>query len=87
MGTIAARDALRILELTEQVAAALILACSQGVQIRKQLNAGYYNKMTAEIRAFHEIVAFKYLDEDRPLDEELRTVVEDIRDKRWELYR
>ena len=27
MGTIAARDCLRVLELTEQVAAALILAC------------------------------------------------------------
>ena len=34
MGTIAARDCLRILELTEQVAAACLLACVQAVELR-----------------------------------------------------
>lgn len=34
MGTIAARDCLRVLELTEQVAAAGLLAASQGVVLR-----------------------------------------------------
>jgi histidine ammonia-lyase len=34
MGTIAARDCLRILELTEQVTAAALLAASQGVVLR-----------------------------------------------------
>jgi histidine ammonia-lyase len=58
MGTIAARDGLRILELTEQVAAALILACSQGVQLREALSTGHYKKLPAEIRAFHESVSF-----------------------------
>jgi histidine ammonia-lyase len=86
MGTIAARDGLRILELTEQVAAALILACSQGLQLREKLNTGHFKKLPASIRAFHESVSFKHLDEDRPLDEELRTVVDDIHNKRWELY-
>ncbi|MFH7572360.1 aromatic amino acid lyase, partial [Pseudomonas syringae group genomosp. 7] len=31
MGTIAARDAIRVLELTEQVAAATLIAANQGV--------------------------------------------------------
>jgi hypothetical protein len=34
MGTIAARDAIRVLELTEQVAAATLLAANQGVAAR-----------------------------------------------------
>ncbi len=34
MGTIAARDALRVLTLTEQVAAACLLAAVQGVELR-----------------------------------------------------
>jgi len=37
MGTIAARDCLRILELTEQVVAAMLLAASQGVSLRSRL--------------------------------------------------
>ena len=36
MGTIAARDCLRVIELTEQVAAALVLATWQGVELRGQ---------------------------------------------------
>ena len=37
MGTIAARDCIRILELTEQVAAAVLLAVVQGVELRGNL--------------------------------------------------
>jgi len=37
MGTIAARDCLRVLELGEQVTAALLLAASQGVVLRRDL--------------------------------------------------
>ena len=38
MGTIAARDCLRVLELTEQVAAALLITVRQGVWLRCRLN-------------------------------------------------
>ena len=34
MGTIAARDCIRIIELTEQVAAAMLIAVIQGVELR-----------------------------------------------------
>ena len=36
MGTIAARDALRVIELTEQVAAAHLLACAQAIRLRER---------------------------------------------------
>src|SRR5690606_30847062 len=36
MGTIAARDCLRVLELTEQVAAAALLAVTQGLELRER---------------------------------------------------
>src|SRR5437660_6961203 len=38
MGTIAARDSLRVIELTEQVAAALLIAVRQGAWLRSKLN-------------------------------------------------
>ena len=38
MGTIAARDCLRVLELTEQVTAALLIATRQGVWLRRKLH-------------------------------------------------
>lgn len=37
MGTIAARDCLRVLELVEQVAAGSLLAAAQGIRLRLQL--------------------------------------------------
>ena len=39
MGTIAARDCIRILELTEQVAAATLFAVVQGVELRSNVDA------------------------------------------------
>jgi histidine ammonia-lyase len=86
MGTIASRDCLRILELTEQVAAALILACSQAIYLRETANKGYTKRQSTAIRGFLESLAFKYLDEDRPLEEDLRNVVDSIQEKRWELF-
>jgi len=41
MGTIAARDCLKILDLTEQVAAALLIAVRQGLKIRKELEPNF----------------------------------------------
>lgn len=90
MGTIAARDCLRVLDLTEQVAAALTMAAVQAVELRRQIaDAG---KTTAEItpaitefmRRVRERSAF--LEEDRPLETELRTIAGLIRASQWELY-
>lgn len=66
MGTIAARDARRTLELTEQVTAALCLACVQAVNLREA-------ELSAELLAFKQWVEqdFQALVEDRPLQPEL----------------
>ncbi|WP_410498068.1 HAL/PAL/TAL family ammonia-lyase [Chitinibacter sp. S2-10] len=80
MGTIAARDALRVLQLTEQVVAAHALAAVQGVELRVQqgeLKTGQLSRgvvaLMAEIREFSA-----HLLEDRALDSELRIAISKI---------
>jgi histidine ammonia-lyase len=88
MGTIAARDCLRVLELTEQVAAAGLLACWQGVPLR--LRAGELDgaQLSAPLRNMLDAVAadFELLVEDRALESDLRATIEAIRQRRWQLY-
>ena len=88
MGTIAARDCLRVLELTEQVAAALTLATVQGVTLRQRLPDTEPPSLTPQIEAFMKRVGehSPFLDEDRPLETELRAVTALIREGRWKLY-
>ena len=85
MGTIAARDCLRVLELTEQVASALVMAACQGVELRLRQEPA---PLTPAIAAFKQSVAgqISFLDEDRPLENELRHLTALIRDQAWELY-
>ena len=86
MGTIAARDALRSLELTEQVAAATLLAAQQGVWLRgKEAGA---RPLPAPLGGMHEQLAkdFPPLIEDRALEGELRLCLERIRARHWGLY-
>ncbi|PKM35059.1 MAG: histidine ammonia-lyase [Gammaproteobacteria bacterium HGW-Gammaproteobacteria-10] len=83
MGTIAARDCVRIIELTEQVAAALLIAVVQGVELRggqSDFSAGLKNTMR-QVRA-----KIGFLDADRALERELRLCLQLIRDRHWVLY-
>ena len=85
MGTIAARDCLRVLTLTEQVAAALIMATQQAVTLRQQQSRREIST------AIHQFMATTgphsaFLDEDRPLENELRQLTNLIRAQHWELY-
>ena len=70
MGTIAARDAQRVAELTEQVAAAHLIACTQAIRLRMrsgQLSAATIGpKIDGFLRALEPYIPF--LDEDVPLD-------------------
>ena len=88
MGTIAARDCLRVLELTEQVAAALTLASVQGVVLRQKLSDIEPATLMPTIDGFMQNIAehSAFLDEDRPLENELRKMTGLIRQGRWELY-
>lgn len=74
MGTIAARDCLRVLELTEQVFAAHTLATVQAVRLRLRINAS--TSIPAPLQAFIDEVtlASPFVDEDRALEHELRDI-------------
>ncbi|KUM39867.1 HAL/PAL/TAL family ammonia-lyase [Pseudomonas sp. EpS/L25] len=84
MGTIAARDALRVLELTEQVAAATLLAAQQGVWLRRAQGV----EPPAPLAAMHAELGetFPPLVEDRALEPELRQALILIRARHWRLY-
>jgi histidine ammonia-lyase len=83
MGTIAARDCLRILELTEQVAVAVLLAVVQGVELRGNVDAlsPAVQKTALQLREHSP-----FLSVDRALEQELRLCLELVRKQYWDLY-
>lgn len=86
MGTVAARDCLRVLELTEQVVAALLITTRQGIELRQRLdsNLHLYGESARMYGDLKERIAL--IEEDRPLDGELKTLIEAIRQQAWHLY-
>ncbi|MDR1367892.1 MAG: aromatic amino acid ammonia-lyase [Candidatus Accumulibacter sp.] len=88
LGTIAARDALRVLELTEQAAAALALACAQGIALRGRQAGAEFPGMEAAPQGFVEDIFrfFDFVEEDRAMENDLRKMVSMIRERRWDLY-
>jgi len=86
MGTIAARDALRVLELAEQVVAALLLTARQGLALRKALDGAVRLAPEAEAMAEDLAARIALVVEDRALDQELRQLIDAIRDRAWGLY-
>ncbi len=86
MGTIAARDCLRVIELTEQVVAAMLIAARQGLALRERvgLNAQLHGSLAHMYADLGQRIAL--VEEDRALDRELRELLVDIRAQRWELY-
>ncbi len=85
MGTIAARDCLRVLQLTEQVTAALLLAATQALELRVRRDG---IALTPALAAMREQVfaQFDFVDEDRPLDGALRQFIAAIQQRQWALY-
>ncbi|WP_440876495.1 HAL/PAL/TAL family ammonia-lyase [Thalassotalea sp. PLHSN55] len=88
MGTIAARDGLRVLQLTEQVLASTLLAAVQGVRIRLTNNEISLNSLSPSLVTMYQDIAdyFEDLSEDRPLEAVLRQTVNYIQTQRWSLY-
>ncbi|TXD89541.1 aromatic amino acid lyase [Mitsuaria sp. TWR114] len=85
MGTIAARDALRVLDLTEQVAAGLLIACRQGLGLRERLAPLTLSPALAAMQS--DLAArLPLIVEDRALDRELGALIEAIRARDWSLY-
>lgn len=88
MGTIAARDCLRVLELTEQVAAASLLAATQAIEIRHRRNELDQQQMSASLQTMCTNVweEFDFVSEDRPLEKDLRHFIARIQQRHWSLY-
>ena len=86
MGTIAARDGLRVLELTEQVAAALLITVRQGVWLRCQIKgaAMLQPPLTSMLGALAADISV--IEEDRKLEADLRLLLERIAGRAWKLY-
>ena len=88
MGTIAARDCLRVLQLTEQVAAASLLAAAQALALRQkqgELNAA---QLTPPLRTMQDNIFahFSFVEEDRPLEADLRHTIARIQQREWTLF-
>ncbi|MES1986779.1 MAG: histidine ammonia-lyase, partial [Pseudomonadota bacterium] len=81
-------DCLRVLELTEQVAAAMVMATVQGVTLRQNLVEASPTSLPEAVIEFMKNVGehTAFLDEDRPLEAELRKMTHLIREGHWELY-
>lgn len=88
MGTIAARDCLRVLQLTEQVMAASLLAVQQGVQLRIQQQELQQQSLVPELQQMLAQLQQDYglVTEDRPLEGSLRSLVNAIQQQQWPLY-
>ncbi len=87
MGTIAARDCMRVLQLTEQVAAAALLAMSQGINLRISQDELCHSSLTPSVaKTLAQVKAdFELLTEDRPLESVLRQTVDKIQAGLWEV--
>jgi histidine ammonia-lyase len=86
MGTIAARDCLRVLELTEQVAAGLLITVRQGAWLRRKMNS--LPALPAPLEQMLQSLGadIAVLEEDRRLEPELRLLLGRIRERAWNLY-
>ena len=85
MGTIAARDCLRVLELSEQVGAAMLIAARQALALRQRLQP---LQMTASPAAMFDALcnAIDFVDEDRALDRDLQRLLQGMREGQWRPY-
>ncbi len=86
MGTIAARDCLRVLELTEQVVAALLITVRQGVELRHRVQPDA--PLHASLEHMTQVLGadIAVIEEDRRLESELRVLLQRMRDQSWNLY-
>ncbi|RSZ60224.1 aromatic amino acid lyase [Massilia atriviolacea] len=86
MGTIAARDCLRVLDLTEQVVAALLITVRQGVWLRLRANPD--NPAPQALMEMMELIGRDVapVAEDRRLEPELRVLIARLREQAWSLY-
>ena len=84
MGTIAARDCLRTNKLTAQVIAASLLAAFQALDLRLKKGELNYNDLGEAGKTYDEIAGFfSPLEDDRPLEKDLRKALELIEERHF----
>ncbi|WP_203143247.1 HAL/PAL/TAL family ammonia-lyase [Marinobacter mangrovi] len=88
MGTIATRDCLRVLELTEQVAAAVLAAACQGLELRFHQGDLHESTVTQPVGQTLDKVRqlSAFITEDRRLDGELAALTGTLARREWSLY-
>ena len=88
MGTIASRDCLRVLQLTEQVTSASLLAATQALVLRERQGELSDKELSVELKTMRDAVLseFEFVNEDRPLEHDLRNFIEKIQQQHWTLY-
>jgi histidine ammonia-lyase len=87
MGTIAARDCMRVCELTEQVVAACMISVRQAITLREE-REGLHFAMSPEAREFLEGIKQQvdFITEDQFLDPVLRQVVKFVQNYPDKIY-
>lgn len=88
MGTIAARDCLRVLQLTEHVAAVHGIAVRQAVALRERSGSPARARLSPEAADFLADLDARipFLEEDRPLEQALRDLAGAIQQRSWRMY-
>jgi len=88
MGTIAARDCLRILELTEQAAVGHMLACCQALRLRQRQGELSYDRLSEDVLTFQKSLEedIPFVNEDEPLEDVLKLLLDRIAVRHWSLY-
>ena len=86
MGTIAARDCTRVLELTEQVAAGLLITVRQAVWLRCRLSSAVSPSPALQAMTDALSADIAVIEEDRRLEPDLRLLLDRIRGRAWKLY-
>lgn len=83
MGTIAARDCLRVLDLTEQVLAAMLITARQGLALRRRVEPALV--LSAALSAFESDLSDRVplVVEDRALDRDLQALLRVRDDAVW----
>ena len=86
MGTIAARDCTRVLELTEQVAVGLLITVRQAAWLRCRVNPAL--APGPSLQAMIDVLSgdIAVIEEDRRLEPDLRLLLERLRSRAWKMY-
>lgn len=87
MGTIAARDCLRILQLTEQVTAGVLVASVQALELRIKQNELRAEDLSLSVQTLMDNLrsCSGFIIEDRCLDSDLRSIIQNIQNKNWNI--